>query len=326
MNVSYLITHFFSTHLGFQLLNSSFRDKTFFMKRLFTILTLLIAIIQVNATVITINVSNYVFTPNAVTASCTDTIRFHRVNGTHPVVSETAAWVTFTMNGALVNKDIVLPTAGTYAYYCDFHGGAGGVGMSGTITITCAPPTCDVPTGVTASNITATSAKISWVAVAGATKYQIQYRQVGAMGWSKANSTTTSKNIPGLLPATSYQYKVKTICGALSSAFSITQTFTTLTMKGETPPAEITEEHVTQMGVYPNPSNGDFQLVMEHVHQDDIVVQIFDLTGKLIFEKEIIVQDMDVIENISLPDGFAGNAIVKVEVAGKIYTKDILVQ
>lgn len=296
------------------------------MKRLLTLLILFIAINRINATVITINVSNYVFTPNAVTASCTDTIRFHRINGTHPVVSETAAWATFTMNGALVNKDIVLGTAGTYAYYCDFHGGAGGVGMSGTITVTCAPPECNTPTGVTASNITSTSAKISWVAVAGATKYQIQYRQVGAMGWSKANSMGTSKNIPGLLPSTTYQYKVKTICGALTSAFSVTQTFTTLNMKGEAPDAEIMEEHITQMGVYPNPSNGDFQLVMEHVHQDDITVQIFDLTGKMIFEKVIAVQNMDVTENISLPDGFMGNAIVKVEVAGKIYTKDILVQ
>lgn len=296
------------------------------MKRLLTILTLFIAITQINATVITINVSNYVFTPNAVTASCTDTIRFHRINGTHPVVSETAAWATFTMSGVLVNQDIVLATAGTYAYYCDFHGGAGGVGMSGTITVTCAPPTCNVPTGVTAINITAMSAKITWSAVEGATKYQVQYRQVGGGAWSKANSTSTFKNIPGLTPATTYQYKVKTICGALKSAFSPTQTFTTLTMKGEAPPSDEVEEHITQMGIYPNPSNGDFQLVMEHVHQDDIMVQIYDLTGKLIYEKEIVVQDMDVIDNISLPDGFSGNAIVKVDVAGKIYTKDIFVQ
>ena len=296
------------------------------MKRLFTILTLLIAITQLNATVITINVQNYVFTPNAVTASCTDTIRFHRVNGMHPVVSETAAWATFTMSGALLNKDIVLATAGTYAYYCDFHGGAGGVGMSGTITVTCAPPTCNVPTGVTATMITATSAKISWTAVAGATKYQIQYRQVGGGAWSKANSMGTSKNIPGLTAATTYQYKVKTICGASSSAFSPIQTFTTLTMKGEAPIANEAEEHVTQLGIYPNPSNGDFQFVMEHVHQDDIMIQVYDLTGKLIFEKEIVVEDMDVIENISLPDGFSGNAIVKVDVAGKMYTKDIFVQ
>jgi len=36
--------------------------------------------------------------------------------------------------------------------------------------------------------------------------------------------------------------------------------------------------------------------------------------------------DMDFVENIKLPDGFKGNAIVKVTVNGKDYTKDILVQ
>ena len=65
-----------------------------------------------------------------------------------------------------------------------------GVGMAGTITVTCAPPTCTTPGGVTSAMITSTTAKISWSAVVGATKYQIQYRPVGTPTWLKKNSTT----------------------------------------------------------------------------------------------------------------------------------------
>lgn len=293
------------------------------------ILSLVMLTGSLKATIHVINVSNYMYSPSALTASCGDTIRFHWMNGTHPTVSETGAWVTFTSSVMLVNKDIVLTTAGTYPYYCDFHGGAGGVGMSGTITVSCAPPTCAVPTGVTASMITATSAKISWTAVTGATKYQIYYRQSGTATWLKANTTITNKTISGLTHATTYQYKVKTICGATSSAFSAIQTFTTLAFTGdtgdqkETAPAEV---HTTMMGVYPNPSDGHFQLVMEHVHQEQVTVQIFDMTGKIILEKKLNVIGMDVIEDIALPEGFKGNAIVKVNVLGTDYTKDLLVQ
>lgn len=301
------------------------------MKKLLLLISFCFVFIAASqATVHIINVSNFVFTPNALTVNCNDTIQFHRVNGTHPVVSETGAWTTFTMSGALINQNIVLTTAGTYAYYCDFHGGAGGTGMAGTITVTCAPPTCATPTGVTSTMITSTSAKISWTAVAGATKYQIQYRPVGTPTWLKKNATTTNKTLVGLSPATTYQYKVKTICALGSSPFSATQTFTTLVLKadeaGTSTEAPAQEEHVTQMGVYPNPNSGEFQVVMMHVHEDDVRIKVYDMTGKLILEQPVTLMDMDFVENIKLPDGFKGNAIVKVTVNGKDYTKDILVQ
>ncbi|MBK7036897.1 MAG: fibronectin type III domain-containing protein [Bacteroidetes bacterium] len=302
------------------------------MKKIHLLLLLCFALSgTMQATIHIINVSNFVFTPNALTVNCNDTIQFHRVNGTHPVVSESGAWTTFTMSGALINQNIALSTAGTYAYYCDFHGGAGGVGMAGTITVTCAPPTCTTPGGVTSAMITSTTAKISWSAVVGATKYQIQYRPVGTPTWLKKNSTTLTKKLVGLTPSTTYQYKVKAICAVGSSPFSTIQTFTTLAFDdggGDTKQeiAPVQEEHVTQMGVYPNPNSGEFQVVMMHVHQDGVKVQVYDMTGKLILEQPVTLMDMDFVENIKLPDGFKGNAIIKVTVDGKDYTKDILVQ
>ena len=37
-------------------------------------------------------------------------------------------------------------TAGTFAYYCDYHGGPGGSGMSGTVVVQAAPAPATTPT------------------------------------------------------------------------------------------------------------------------------------------------------------------------------------
>lgn len=302
------------------------------MKKLFTILAALLCGMTVSkATVHLIQVSNFVYTPNTLTAACGDTIRFQWVSGTHPTTSETGLWATFTLSAAMPTFDVVIAAAGTYPYFCEFHGGAGGVGMAGTIIVSCAPPTCNTPTGIAAINITSTTAKIKWDAVAGATKYQIQYRPSGVASWTKTNTTNLSKKLIGLTPSTTYQYKVKAICGATSSPFSTIQTFTTLAFMGEETDhkqdgGHDMSMHEPMLGIYPNPSQGAFQLVMDHVHVDAVTIRVYDMTGRLILEQNGKVVNMGVIEQIQLPEGFAGNAVVKVTAGNKDYTKDVLVQ
>ncbi|MBC8046062.1 MAG: fibronectin type III domain-containing protein [Fimbriimonadaceae bacterium] len=295
------------------------------MKKLFLLLFTACVYIQLHATIHTITVQNFVFTPNSVSANCGDTVRFSWINGTHPVVSETATWTTFTMSSGFTTKDIIITTAGTYAYYCDFHGDPGGVGMSGSITVTCTPPPCDTPTGVTAMNVTSSSAKIKWTAATGATQYNLQYRVLGTMAWTKKNSATTAKNLTGLTAATTYQYRVRSFCGAgVFSPYSALQTFTTLTLKEEAP--IVVEDHSVQLGIYPNPNAGEFQLVMEHVHADEVIMRIYDLTGRIIMEQNLISADDAIVQTIKLPDGFSGKAIVKIECMGKELISEILVQ
>ena len=78
-----------------------------------------------------------VFSPADVSATTGDTVQWDNVGGgLHNVVfdlggfpgsgaASTAAWTySETIN-----------TAGTYDYYCEIHGAAGGIGMAGTITV-----------------------------------------------------------------------------------------------------------------------------------------------------------------------------------------------
>jgi hypothetical protein len=88
------------------------------------------------------------------------------------------------------------------------------------------PAVCGVPSGLSSSSITASSAVISWGAVSGAVSYDVQYRVAGGT-WAQGNVTGTSANFTGLLAGTTYEWAVRTNCSGSSSAFSGTASFTT---------------------------------------------------------------------------------------------------
>ncbi len=87
---------------------------------------------------------------------------------------------------------------------------------------------CGLPSGLSATSITTTSATLNWAAVSGATSFDIQYRQVGTTSWSTTTSATTSANITGLTSGVTYEFQVQTVCsGSLTSGYSSSGTFTT---------------------------------------------------------------------------------------------------
>lgn len=89
------------------------------------------------AAIDTISVANFGFSPSSLSIDPGDTVRFVWVSGTHPVASDTIGdWTTVTLDGTTNTEfDVVLTIPGAYPYYCQVHGGAGGIGMSGVITL-----------------------------------------------------------------------------------------------------------------------------------------------------------------------------------------------
>ena len=72
------------------------------------------------------------------------------------------------------------------------------------------------PTGVTASNVTSTTATLAWTASAGATGYRVSLD--GEKTWTPVTGTTI--NLTGLLPSTIYAPKVQAFNGAYSASAS----------------------------------------------------------------------------------------------------------
>ncbi|MFD1161272.1 immunoglobulin-like domain-containing protein [Hwangdonia seohaensis] len=84
------------------------------------------------------------------------------------------------------------------------------------------------PTGLSASNLGATTASLSWDATSGAT-YDLRYREDGNSTWTDVNGlSSASTNLTGLTALTQYEAQVRSNCnGGSSSAYSASINFTT---------------------------------------------------------------------------------------------------
>jgi hypothetical protein len=75
---------------------------------------------------------------------------------------------------------------------------------------------CDIPTGLNASNITGTSAVLSWAPVSGATGYHVAWQPISGGFWFSANTTATSLAVGGypvgLKRHTRYQFMLYAVC------------------------------------------------------------------------------------------------------------------
>jgi hypothetical protein len=93
---------------------------------------------------------------------------------------------------------------------------------------TTVPQSCDAPSGLSSSAVTTSSATVSWATVGGALSYDVDYKLNSSSTWTNAatGTTGTSVNITGLTSGSVYDWRVKTNCSALSSAYSQAQ-FTT---------------------------------------------------------------------------------------------------
>jgi hypothetical protein len=86
---------------------------------------------------------------------------------------------------------------------------------------------CNVPGGLNATGVTETEATLNWLAVSGASTYNVQYRVMGSTTWMNTFSTTNSVTISGLSAGTDYDFEVQTVCSGGQSGWSGPGMFTT---------------------------------------------------------------------------------------------------
>lgn len=98
---------------------------------------------------------------------------------------------------------------------------------SSLATFTTSP--CAIPGGLSSTNITSTSADLSWSAVSYATGYIVQWRVTGAGIWNNSSASANSYSLINLTANTTYEWQVQTICPGGNSAYSSIAAFTTST-------------------------------------------------------------------------------------------------
>jgi len=77
------------------------------------------------------------------------------------------------------------------------------------------------------SNVTDTSASLSWSALPSADSFNIEYRKVGSPSWIVTSSLTLTTNLTSLVPCNTYEFRVKSFCDTSSAVFSNIITFQT---------------------------------------------------------------------------------------------------
>ncbi len=129
-------------------------------------------------------------------------------------------------------------------------------GLTGT------PVVCNAttPTGVSSTDITATSATINWTAVAGAS-YDVRHRILGSSSWTTNAVNTATASLTGLTASSQYEVQVRSKCSSGNSSFSSSINFTTpqvqlnyCTSNGDS----VSDEYIgrVQIGSINNASNG----------------------------------------------------------------------
>ena len=137
-------------------------------------------------------------------------------------------------------------------------------------------PTCDVPTAVTTSNITATSVTVSWTGTA--SQYEVEVTD----GTTPVSQTVTANQytFTGLTASTNYTVRVRAICdGGVTSDWSAAQSFTTPN-GGE--PQGIDDVNASySVNIYPNPAKNTVTISVDGL-SGKAQVSVIDMSGRTV--------------------------------------------
>jgi hypothetical protein len=196
--------------------------------------------------------------------------------------------------------------------------------------LVCAPPTNGL-----ASDLNATSATLSWSVVPCALRYTMQYRRILPTGaWStKVNIDNTTTTLTGLLPNTTYQLRVRSLCPSPNPTTSdwLTITFTTTALPmGLVETTEMTdlytaEPTVIQVAVYPNPGDGRFNLHMTSETDGEADITVMDGFGKLIQTVRWSVFEGITINELDLTHLPGGVYHINIRMGDMVQTKKVVI-
>lgn len=205
------------------------------------------------------------------------------------ILSGTSPFTRLWSNGA-TTATISNLSAGTYTVTVT---SANGYTASASATII--NQAVAVPTGLTTTNITATTATFNWNAVTGATNYTIKGHKVGSATWTTIGPTTgTSKNIQSIFCGNTYEWKVRANCtDGSSSAFSATTTFTTTGCGVSGKTSSEWNGNFNTFSLQPNPAHSLATLSYFANANMLLTINVIDMTGRIVLQQNATITEGD---------------------------------
>ncbi len=227
--------------------------------------------------------------------------------GTYAPIAGTGTGNTFTANLTGLTPN----TGYTFKAFITYNGTTV-YGSEMTFTTEAQQQTCPAPTNVTASNITETTADISWTQPDNtANSWDVLYKESAASSWNTATTSNNPYTLTGLTANTSYDVQVIAHCtNGMTSDPSATITLTTTGINDYTLDNTVT--------VYPNPTTGLIQIENGEWRMEN--VEVYDAYGKLL--NTMIVNDHTV--NLDLSGYAKGTYFVRVTTEKGVVTKRVV--
>jgi len=88
------------------------------------------------------------------------------------------------------------------------------------------------------------------------------------------------------------------------------------------------DKETTEIKVFPNPSDGRFQLAFEYNGKEKVTAKVFDITGKMVknITEELEIGETSVTANIDLDTPSSGIYFIRIEMGKQLLTKKIIIR
>jgi hypothetical protein len=166
-----------------------------------------------------------------------------------------------------------------------------------------------------------TKTTLSWQAANGAQAYILNLRPIGTSNWVSKKTNKVKLILSGLAASTTYEWRVKTLCSMNpyeTSAFSVTDTFTTPPLK-----LNMEEEEVTEMNVYPVPAHDMISVVIPVAGSGQLTLT--NAMGSVVIRKEITAETAATVE-LSVGHLPAGVYFVQLKQDEHSFVQKIMIQ
>ncbi|MDW8157638.1 MAG: SBBP repeat-containing protein [Bacteroidia bacterium] len=191
-------------------------------------------------------------------------------------------------------------------------------------------PTCPRPrTPFTIQN-SPTSVTVRWEEVPTAICYALSYRAVGESNWIDVlipGTSNTSYQINNLVTGRNYEVYLRSICGSCSLTggnLSLPSNILTFTpQQARLQSGGWVQSDVT---IYPNPSNGVFQV--RYVLDKESVgrVSLVDLSGKVVFEQQVYLNEGENEISLEIPQAQKGVYLLRLQVDDQVYSAKVMIE
>lgn len=83
-----------------------------------------------------------------------------------------------------------------------------------------------------------------------------------------------------------------------------------------------------QLNIFPNPSDGKFQLSLKYEGNDKVTAKVYDITGKVIedISNELVKEESSVTAQVDLKDPRSGIYFLRIQMGSKLLTKKIIIK